>query len=202
MAYPAVRPLPKLPLPTSTARHGPYLLVRVCVRPERRRAQSCAIALRSPAPERSSDLKRYSPDILLLRACSKKIPPTRAPGKNVLCRGYPVCGAGLHALAHALGSLDPCGVTCDDGGKYAVCLHSSSPMQLRPVQTHVPVPCAVASGKMQFENVAREWRCKWKDDGGGNAACETPVPRGGKWARTQRPAAPRTAQGCCAPRPA
>ena len=116
--------------------------------------------------------------------------------------GLSVGGAGLHALAHALGSLDPCGVTCDDGGKYAVCLHSSSPMQLRPVQTHVPVPCAVASGKMQFENVAREWRCKWKDDGGGNAACETPVPRGGKWARTQRPAAPRTAQGCCAPRPA
>ena len=27
------------------------------------RAQSCAIALRSPASERSSDLKRYSPDI-------------------------------------------------------------------------------------------------------------------------------------------
>jgi hypothetical protein len=39
---------------TSTARHGPYLLVRVRVRPERHRAQSCAIALRSPAPERSS----------------------------------------------------------------------------------------------------------------------------------------------------
>jgi hypothetical protein len=42
-----------------------YLLVRLRVRPERHRAQSCAIALRSPAPERSSDLKtiftRYSP---------------------------------------------------------------------------------------------------------------------------------------------
>ena len=37
-----------------------YLLVRLRVRPERHRAQSCAIALRSPAPERSSDLKRYS----------------------------------------------------------------------------------------------------------------------------------------------
>ena len=36
--------------------------------------------------------------------------------------GLSVGGAGLHALAHALGSLDPCGVTCDDGGKYAVCL--------------------------------------------------------------------------------
>ena len=81
MAYPAVRPLPKLPPATSTARHGPYLLVQVCVRPERRRAQSCAIALRSPAPERSSDLKRYSPDILLLRACSKEYPSTRAPEK-------------------------------------------------------------------------------------------------------------------------
>ena len=48
---------------TPTARHGPYLLVRLRVRPERHRAQSCAIALRSPAPERSSDLKPYSPDI-------------------------------------------------------------------------------------------------------------------------------------------
>ena len=34
----------------------PYLLVRVHVRPEHDRVQSCAIALRSPAPERSSDL--------------------------------------------------------------------------------------------------------------------------------------------------
>ena len=45
---------------TSTARHGPYLLYllvrRLRVRPERHRAQSCAIALRSPAPERSSDI--------------------------------------------------------------------------------------------------------------------------------------------------
>jgi hypothetical protein len=37
------------PKPHSTARHVPYLLVRVRVRPERHRAQSCAIALRSPA---------------------------------------------------------------------------------------------------------------------------------------------------------
>jgi len=46
---------------TSTARHGPYLLVRLLVRvwPERHRAQSCgcAIALRSPASERPSELK-------------------------------------------------------------------------------------------------------------------------------------------------
>ena len=63
MAYPAVRPLPGKTPATSSARHGPYLLVRLRVRPERHRAQSCAIALRSPAPERSSDLKRYSPDI-------------------------------------------------------------------------------------------------------------------------------------------
>jgi len=49
---------------TSTARDGPYLLVRVRVRPEHDRAQSCAIALRSPASERPSDLNRYSPDIL------------------------------------------------------------------------------------------------------------------------------------------
>ena len=40
-----------------------YLLVRLRVRPEHDRVQSCAIALRSPASERSSDLiKRYSPD--------------------------------------------------------------------------------------------------------------------------------------------
>ena len=32
--------------------HGPYLLVRVPVRPEHDRVQSCAIALRSPASER------------------------------------------------------------------------------------------------------------------------------------------------------
>ena len=35
----------------------------VPVRPEHDRAQSCAIALRSPASERPSDLNRYSPDI-------------------------------------------------------------------------------------------------------------------------------------------
>ena len=33
------------------------------VRPEHDRVQSCAIALRSPASERPSDLNRYSPDI-------------------------------------------------------------------------------------------------------------------------------------------
>ena len=33
------------------------------VRPEHDQAQSCAIALRSPASERPSDLSRYSPDI-------------------------------------------------------------------------------------------------------------------------------------------
>ena len=55
----------KTPATPPTARHGPYLLVRLRVRPERHRAQSCAIALRSPAPERSSDRKRYSPDIRL-----------------------------------------------------------------------------------------------------------------------------------------
>jgi hypothetical protein len=36
------------PPATSTARHGPYLLVRIRVRPERHRAQSCAIALSGP----------------------------------------------------------------------------------------------------------------------------------------------------------
>ena len=40
-----------------------YLLVRVPVRPEHDRAQSCAIALRSPASEKPSELKRNSPDM-------------------------------------------------------------------------------------------------------------------------------------------
>ena len=39
---------------------------------------------------------------------------------------------------------------------------------------------------MQFENVAREWRCKWKDDGGGSAAC--------KGLGTKAPAPPRHCQ--------
>ena len=48
-------PPPRRPPATylSTARHVPYLLVRVRVRPERHRPQSCAIALRSLAPEGS-----------------------------------------------------------------------------------------------------------------------------------------------------
>jgi len=50
---------------TSTARHGPYLLVRLRVRPERHRAQSCAIALRSPAPERRR-LARVRKQVCLL----------------------------------------------------------------------------------------------------------------------------------------
>eukprot|EP00964_Phaeocystis_antarctica_P089844 scaffold57397_cov71-Phaeocystis_antarctica.AAC.1 len=62
MAYPAVvRSLPKLPLllrpETLPPRRG------LPVRPEHDRAQSCAIALRSPASERPSDANRYSPDI-------------------------------------------------------------------------------------------------------------------------------------------
>ena len=44
----------------------------------------------------------------------------------------------------------------------------------------------MANGKMQFENVAREWRCKWKDDGGGSAAC--------KGLGTKAPAPPGTAK--------
>ena len=49
-------------------------LVRLRVRPERHRAQSCTIALRSPAPERSSDLKRYSPDIHARNFSENKFP--------------------------------------------------------------------------------------------------------------------------------
>ena len=38
-----------------------------------------------------------------------------------------------------------------------------------------PLHGSVADGKMQFENVAREWRCKWKDDGGGKASSKALV---------------------------
>lgn len=47
-----------------------------------------------------------------------------------------------------------------------------------PASTRVASPVAMAemaNGKMQFENVAREWRCKWKDDGGGKASSKTLV---------------------------
>jgi hypothetical protein len=33
----------------------------------------------------------------------------------------------------------------------------------------------MANGKMAFTNVAREWRCKWKDDGGGKATSKALV---------------------------
>ena len=33
----------------------------------------------------------------------------------------------------------------------------------------------MANGKMSFENVGREWRCKWKDDGGGKASSQALV---------------------------
>ena len=46
----------KLPLLLRPDTGGPYLLVRIPVRPEHDRVQSYAITLRSPASERSSDL--------------------------------------------------------------------------------------------------------------------------------------------------
>ena len=61
MAYPAVRSLPKLPLPLRP--EAEYLIVGLPVRPAGHQAQSLVIALRSPATKRSSDLNRYSPDI-------------------------------------------------------------------------------------------------------------------------------------------
>jgi len=45
MAYPPSGAAAAKTPATSTARHGPYLLVRLRVRPERHRAQSCALAL-------------------------------------------------------------------------------------------------------------------------------------------------------------
>jgi hypothetical protein len=70
------------------------------------RAQSCAIALRSPAPERSSDLKRYSPStsahpvpvvnylmarafsLCLVRAGRGGVSPPRAKGEDRWQRGH------------------------------------------------------------------------------------------------------------------
>jgi hypothetical protein len=42
-------------------------------------------------------------------------------------------------------------------------------------RTFQPVMAEMANGKMQFENVGREWRCKWNDDGGGKASSQTLV---------------------------
>jgi hypothetical protein len=50
------RCLNKLPLPPRPDTGPTYLLVRLRVRPERHRAQSCAIAIRAPAPETLNDI--------------------------------------------------------------------------------------------------------------------------------------------------
>ena len=72
---PAVRPLQNSRyLYPSKARDADYLLGprrttrTTCSATEYHRAQSCAIALRSPAPERPSDLNRYSPAITNARS--------------------------------------------------------------------------------------------------------------------------------------
>ena len=76
MAYQAVRTLPKLPLPLRPeSRDAEYLLVRLPVRPVDHQAQSLAIALRSPATERSSEI-RYSPDIHTSGTVAAKTPAT------------------------------------------------------------------------------------------------------------------------------
>ena len=64
MAHPAVRPLPKLARYLyGQTRALPLKFDYVFGQNVTELRCSCAIALRSPAPERSSDLKRYSPDI-------------------------------------------------------------------------------------------------------------------------------------------
>ena len=61
---------------TSTARHGgPYLLVRVRVWPERHRAQSCAIALRSPASERYRGMPTWHDIHEIFKRLSRDIHP-------------------------------------------------------------------------------------------------------------------------------
>ena len=71
MAYPAVRSLPKLPLPLRP--EAEYLIVGLLVRPVGHEAQSLVIALRSPATKRPSDLNRYSPDIHSARALVRSL---------------------------------------------------------------------------------------------------------------------------------
>mmetsp|Transcript_122 Transcript_122/g.354 ORF Transcript_122/g.354 Transcript_122/m.354 type:complete len:143 (+) Transcript_122:103-531(+) len=45
----------------------------------------------------------------------------------------------------------------------------------RPSARSSPMMAEMANGKMLFDNVAREWRCKWQDDGGGKASSATLV---------------------------
>ena len=72
-APPAKRKTPA----TFTTRHGPYLLVRLRVRPERHRAQSCTIALPSPAPDPACAIfTRYSPHAISI---ARRDPPRAAP---------------------------------------------------------------------------------------------------------------------------
>jgi hypothetical protein len=86
MAYPAVRAAAKTPAryrSTYTTRHEPYLLVRLLVRPERHRAQSCAIALRSPAPVRSDPKSpEYSPASSVRSNAGGTETPTGVPGRT------------------------------------------------------------------------------------------------------------------------
>ena len=49
-------------------------------------------------------------------------------------------------------------------------------MRSNPCQVPTNTPSRLARvASRQFENVAREWRCKWKDDGGGKASSQTLV---------------------------
>mmetsp|Transcript_27449 Transcript_27449/g.45757 ORF Transcript_27449/g.45757 Transcript_27449/m.45757 type:complete len:151 (+) Transcript_27449:40-492(+) len=43
------------------------------------------------------------------------------------------------------------------------------------IRTTTPAMAEMANGKMIFGDVKREWRCKWKDDGGGKASSQALV---------------------------
>jgi hypothetical protein len=56
------------------------------------------------------------------------------------------------------------------GGLVGLVGYQTTPRAGRPVM----MP-EMANGKMTFTNVAREWRCKWEDDGGGKGSSKTLV---------------------------
>ena len=109
----AALPKPDLPRPlpsTARLRDADYLLPPAPRRttrttcsaatqtPEYHRAQSCAIALRSPAPERSSDRERYS-QLFTTGGCAPAQPSCQHPTP---CGNSPSPRISLHSTTHDL----------------------------------------------------------------------------------------------------
>ena len=73
----------------------------------------------------------------------------------------------------------PLGLQCAPGARSVAGLpfggFARSSAAGRPSARSSPLMAEMANGKMLFDNVAREWRCKWQDDGGGKASSATLV---------------------------